>query len=624
MIWMHSARPWLLAGLLGVVTWFLYQAGVHGPWILDDYPNLQPLLDRRHLGWGALLDQFLVSHSGPLGRPVAMLTFIFSAMTSGEALAGWKQVNILLHILTGLSLYWVGRQLLMHIAGWTEHSAAYGGLLIAAMWLLHPLHVSTVLYTVQRMTILSALFSSLGLGLYLSGRQALLRGSGGWWRVMAAIAVCGPLATLSKENGALFGLYILILESLLPRIEDRQALTRLRWILGSLILLPAAAAALYFLVETNRLIGGYQLRDFTLSERLYTEARIVWEYIGWILLPIQRNLGFMHDDVVLSTGLMTPPVTLFAVLAWAVLLPGLWLLRRRSPLLVVGLGLFVASQLLESTVIPLELAYEHRNYFGSFGILLALVGMLATAVRQPLLRGTLTSAGLLLLGGLCVLRVQSWADINSLYLAMWRAHPESPRLVATFAGQFARNGQFEEAMATLRQADEPRTRVVRLYIYCLRDGALDRGILEQTAAEPPGRLTDYYLSALVAVAILGLDGDCEYDSTEYANLLDRVMTVGNASSLERYKLLIYKAHHLHKADALQAALNTLETAASLQPHSLVPLSLQTEWLAKDGQMPAARESLARLRAMAADSQTDFTARLEELAALVERNTTRDP
>ncbi len=616
--------PWLGALFIAILTALIYQNGVAGPWLFDDYPNLQPLLNSRESGWAGLFDRFVVSSSGLLGRPVSMLSFIFSAMTSGDNLAGWKWFNVVLHLLTGLAFMWLACRLLEDLGGWDTRRARLAGLLVGALWLLHPLHVSTVLYTVQRMTILSAMFCAIGLGLYLSGRRALQTECKGWARISLALLLCWPLATLSKENGALLGAYVLLLESMLPALNDRSIKNKIKGLLCVTVVIPMLLAAAYMLIEPRWLIGGYHLRDFTLTERLLTEARVVWNYVLWVGLPIQSHMGFMHDDVVISTGLTTPLTTLWSIAGWALLLPCLWLLRRSQPLAVLGILLFMASQLMESTIIPLELVYEHRTYFGSFGLLLVVVAVLGDGLKQPLLRGMLALLVLLLFAALTLMRAQTWSDRDSLYMAMWRAHPQSPRMVTTFAAQFARNGEFEQAWATLEKSRDPRTQIAGLYVLCLRDAALTNQYMDSMGVPPPARMTDYYLSALVAVAILGLDGQCAYDSRRFAALLDRVMTPANISGLERYKLLIYKAHHLHAAGELMKAIQALNAAADLLPSSLIPLSLETEWFIEAGNRKAAMRALERLRVLVQASEADFSERMIELEQALGISTVEQP
>ena len=133
-------------------------------------------------------------------------------------------------------------------------------------------------------------------------------------------------------------------------------------------------------------------RHFTLGTRLLSEARIIVDYIVWTLLPTPDALSFYHDDFQISTGLLKPWTTLASIVALAALLAlAIWL-RQRQPLAALGIALFLGCQLLTGTILPLELIYEHRNYFASFGLLLTVIPWL-TAPSSVWYRKTgLTSA----------------------------------------------------------------------------------------------------------------------------------------------------------------------------------------------------------------------------------------
>src|SRR5690606_30370486 len=86
-------------------------------------------------------------------------------------------------------------------------------LFVATVWLLHPLLSSTVLYVVQRMTQLSALFTLLALISYITARRTLPTQHR---KGLLLLFVLTPLLTLaaflSKENGALAPLLCLCIE----------------------------------------------------------------------------------------------------------------------------------------------------------------------------------------------------------------------------------------------------------------------------------------------------------------------------------------------------------------------------------------------------------------------------
>jgi hypothetical protein len=126
--------------------------------------------------------------------------------------------------------------------------------------------------------------------------------------------------------------------------------------------------------------NAWETRDFTLSTRLLSEARIIVQYIYWTLLPYPTSLSFYHDDFVVSSGLLHPHTTILSILFLLALFVLALFQRQRRPLVTLGILWFLGCQLLTATVIPLELVYEHRNYFASFGLLLAIVPLI---VRIP-------------------------------------------------------------------------------------------------------------------------------------------------------------------------------------------------------------------------------------------------
>jgi protein O-mannosyl-transferase len=193
-----------------LLTYLIYLPGLSGPMILDDYPQLDPILE--NIGKGSWTG-FLLSESGVLGRPVAMASFIFNAVVSERNFWWWKFTNVAIHLLTGALVFVLSTRLLAAEDGRVRRNVHYLALLTAGLWLLHPLQVSTVLYTVQRMTQLSVLFVFAGLLSYTLGREKQLAGQPyGWVGIVLAFVVFFPLAVFSKESGLLFPVLTGLLE----------------------------------------------------------------------------------------------------------------------------------------------------------------------------------------------------------------------------------------------------------------------------------------------------------------------------------------------------------------------------------------------------------------------------
>jgi hypothetical protein len=352
-----------------------YWPGLRGPLLFDDAPVIEPLLEHARLApdWRSQIR----STTGPLGRPLAMLSFVANAALAGNDFFWWKLTNLALHLATGLALWWFAAGL-MALAGASRPARpVQAALVVAGLWLLHPLQVSTVLYTVQRMTVLSALFAALGMACYVSGRRAMQDGRSGLGPILAAYGLCLPLAALSKESGLLLPCFLAVIEFSVPGVRGTPAQRRGLLVLHGLTLgLPALAATAYYASHyESALLHTYAERGMSLPGRLLTECRVVVSYLAQIAIPDRRQMGFFHDDVVASTGWFAPPATAWSALLLATLLGIAIAARRRLPLCSAGILLFFAGHLMESTIFPLELMFEHRNYLPSFGILLAIAGL---------------------------------------------------------------------------------------------------------------------------------------------------------------------------------------------------------------------------------------------------------
>src|SRR3546814_12191661 len=88
-------------------------------------------------------------------------------------------------------------------------------------------------------------------------------------------------------------------------------------------------------------------------------------------------MPFYYDWLHPSRGLLQPWTTLPAIALVLALLGTAWRLRARWPLFALGVFLFFSAHFIASHVVPLELAFEHRNHFALFGAVLAIGRLLA-------------------------------------------------------------------------------------------------------------------------------------------------------------------------------------------------------------------------------------------------------
>jgi len=440
-------KPALLFCILAI-TVACYLPGLAGHFIFDDGANirLNPYLKIDSLDFISLWQAAFSGSAGLLGRPISMVSFAVNYYVSGMDAYYFKLANLGIHLLNGLLVFLLTKLLLnlhLRIRGDAdENAAAWIALAVAATWLLHPFNLTGVLYVVQRMTSLSALFTLAGLILYLHGRKSLLDGKrSGLAAIIAAIFIFTPLAALCKENGALLPLLILVTEATLLRwsAPDQGSRRMLIVVVGLPVVLMLLLGMFVFLKNPDLILGGYAWRDFSLTERLMTEARVLWFYLHMIVLPSMGEMGLHHDDIEISRSLLAPWTTLPAIAGLLLLAVGAFALRNKQPLLTFGIVFFFAGHTMESTIIPLELAFEHRNYLPMFGILLPLA-YYALDSKSHLSSVRVRRAAFLLLlalfAGLTASRAHQWGDTLMMRTLEVERHPRSVRAHTDLAGLY--------------------------------------------------------------------------------------------------------------------------------------------------------------------------------------------
>jgi hypothetical protein len=473
-----------LIGTLAL-TLAMYWIGLSGPLVFDDIQNLTPLAEwsQGARGWTSVV---FGNDSGLFGRPVAMATFLLNALWLGPGIWGFKLVNVLIHLANGVLVFALFQGFTRRDKRTSQPARSWQPWFACSIWLLHPLLVSTVLYVVQRMAMLSAFFTLLAMLAFLHGRLALSnrqrRRAGGL--LIVAMPLATLLAALSKENGVLAPALCGVMELALfqPRIGTRRPWLSTGFI-GATLVLPALVAIVLTVGRAQFIVAAYANRPFTLAERLFTQPRVLWDYVGSLVAPFGPGLGLYHDDYVVSRSLFDPPATLIALMSWVAVIIGAFALRRRVPGFLLGVGIFLVGQALESSVFPLLMYFEHRNYLPAVGAIWALISLLAYCAnllkhkmsRPEHVFRSASVALLVVLGFVTAARAGVWQRQSSILSQALRYHPQSHWLRMDLADQAMHQHppQFAEARRNvdfLLTSREPSVRrlgsVGRLIVDC--------------------------------------------------------------------------------------------------------------------------------------------------------------
>ena len=490
---------WWWLAIAIALTSVVYWPGLSGSWLFDDYPNIvdNKGVQPAHASLPSLINAALSSPSSEFKRPLASLSVAANYLATGLDPYWMKLTNLVIHLLNGLLIFLLARNLLWILREQQKHGAttkedakqvSVTGALIAAAWMLLPINLTAVLYVVQRMESMANLFVLVGLISYVAGRYRML-GIASFnatksstssmptrrdnWEGLS-LCILGTTAftaigALAKETAVMLPLYAILIEWSLFHFKTRtNSLDHRVIILFTAVLALPMIAGLVWLIPQVLNPGYWSTRDFTLGTRLLSEARIVVAYIVWTLLPSPQALSFYHDDFQISVGLLTPWTTLASVLVLVSLLILAIKLRARHPLAALGIALFLSCHLLTATILPLELIYEHRNYFSSFGLMLAIVPLLtayplgSSPALLALPRRTLLAGLLLLWAGETMATAVAWGNPLLLAETLAARAPDSPRAQYELGRTYIIYSQYEPSSPFTHLAYAPLERSAAL------------------------------------------------------------------------------------------------------------------------------------------------------------------
>ena len=175
------------------------------------------------------------------------------------------------------------------------------------------------------------------------------------------------------------------------------------------------------------LSNGMRGAVMIVGDYFLTQSRILWLYLKWLFVPNILELGLYHDDFAMSRGLLDPVSSLLALIGHLLLLSIAWWARARYRVVTFGILWFYVGHLLESTVLPLMLIFEHRNYLPSLGPIVVAVWLVAQFDLSVRARSMALVLALAVMFSLTTLRAQEWGDLLGFSVRQAEKHPQSVR-----------------------------------------------------------------------------------------------------------------------------------------------------------------------------------------------------
>lgn len=630
MILQIRARNYLTI-LLGVVAATLlvclvYWSGLGGAFLLDDFPNLA-IIDQ--LPEDATSSDFIYlarsGIAGILGRPISMLSYLLQYSAWPDPYY-FKLFNLLIHIINGglvaLCCLMIGKC-------W-DFSPIKPVIvfIIALVWMLHPIQVSTVLYVVQRMTMLSSVFILLGIIGYLFGRyqvsKARLR-SGSIFMIASPL-LGALLGILSKENGALIYPYLLVIEfTLLANTELSMRMRQLRrWSL----LIPLALGTIAFILYLPSTMSGYEIKPFNLLQRILTEPQVLLNYVLHIGLPLPGNFGIYHDDFRVYQGSVdllwagSGILLVFAALTAAVIY------RKRWSLPAFAVLWFLVGHALESTILPLEIYFEHRNYLPLFGPVFAFTVLASNylSVTRRAFAPAKVLAPLLLVSA-CALVTRNeailWGDPLAQAYDAVAIHPQSRRANGVLVRTLSSEGEVVAAFEHHREYTLASGAGIANYIRWLEFSCLlsditlpDDETLRQQAKESAHDYSSIFSLNSLSAGII--NGSCSGLSVDKVLLVLESLQQNQAYAVSQPDLLQLEALLRANRAEFEAAIELAKQSYDIRPDVRTAL-YKTAWLLQKNDVAAATaelEAISLAHASALQSSSSLAAQYANLRAQV--------
>lgn len=468
-IWHQGlAGKLLVAIIILAVVFAAYSPGLNGPFVFDDEVHIlsDPAVRMSVLNAQSLSKAIFHEDGSLTARPIAKLSLAFNYFLSGGTTGtfGYKLTNLAIHLVNISLVYWISFLLLgqnyAKSPSTNKNVLHWSALLAAALWALHPLHLTTVLYVVQRMTSLAAFFVLAGLIVFIHGRRRIQEKTRLGYTFMAIGAIGGAALGLAcKENAVLILPLMLVVEFIFFNAMSESSSDRRKLLMfyGLTVLIPFCFLGLWLMTNPDFIQDAYIARDFTLVERLLTESRVLWFYVGLLAFPDTRRFALFHDDISISAGLFEPWMTLVAILSIFSIVFLAVLARRKYPLFSFAVLWYLVGHSIESSIIGLEIAHEHRNYLPDIGIFLAAGYGLSMAALSfhKYIRYTMVLAPVITLGFVTSTLAHTWASDEAIIASLARYHPRSARGQYMLAELYAeKKHDLDQALVHYRKAAE--------------------------------------------------------------------------------------------------------------------------------------------------------------------------
>ncbi len=449
----------IVAFSIAILCIIIYSNTLNSPFVFDDFPNIKKnpyfrLIDPDFQG---LYDAGFKSPNP--NRPVANISFALNYYLGKYDVKGYHVVNITIHIINGILVYllaliifqqasFVPNQKIPQLKGASIPSISF---FTALIFISHPVQTQSVTYIVQRMNSMSAMFYLMSLLLYINGRLTRVK----WkqWTLFFGCFVSWVMALGSKEIAGTLPFIILLYEWYFFQDLGSDWLRKnIKYFFGLFAVLGLVVLIYLGWDPFDKILAAYANRDFTMTERVLTQFRIVVLYISLLFFPYPSRLNLLHH-ITTSSSLLEPITTLLSLLIIVGLMGLAFYIARRQRLISFCILWFIINLVIESSVIGLEMMYEHRLYLPMLGFALIVSCLLFHFLSKRRLWAIVVSAVIIL--SLCTgtyVRNRVWRDAITLWSDAVSKSPQSQRAHLNLGVVLMEQERFAESVSHFSEA----------------------------------------------------------------------------------------------------------------------------------------------------------------------------
>lgn len=417
-----------------------YANSLNGVFLFDDVPAVVENPSIRHL-WplSSVLSPPRAGGSTVEGRPLLNLSFAINYAVSGYRVWSYHVLNILVHILCGLTLLGILRRTLQ-LPKFRQRIAApdWIACAIAILWVIHPLQAESVTYIVQRAESLVGLLYLQTLYCFI--RAADSRRQARWYGL--AIVACA-LGMATKEVMVSAPVVVFLYDAIFLTGTYSEALRRRRrfyvclagtWLVLAYVALPGF---------TSLMRTSFENTELTWLTYFESQPGVILHYIRLAFWPHRLCLDYLWP-VATDWAKILPAGAAIILMIWLI---G-WGLKKKSGWSFLGAAFFLILAP-TSSVLPLrDLAFEHRMYLPLAALLALVVCSIHWALSKLKHRWESSLFGLAACACLILTlqRNQTYRDSITMYSDVLEQRPNNQRAHNNLGIALSDQGQFAEGI----------------------------------------------------------------------------------------------------------------------------------------------------------------------------------